>query len=64
MRAEAGLEPVGHKWTDEQTNQLWSYVEDLQEELYHGKGNFTRPQVLQKITNLFSKCQVNLSSSI
>ncbi len=53
--AESGLEPVGHKWTDEECKQLWAYVEDFQDELYHGKDNMTKPQVVAKITTMLSE---------
>ena len=54
VNAEAGFEPVGHRWTEEQCTILWSYIEDFQEELYHGKDNLTRPQVVAKITTMLS----------
>ncbi len=52
--AESGLEPVGHKWTDEECKQLWTYVEEFQDELYHGKDYLTHPQVVAKITTMLS----------
>ena len=42
-------------WSDEETDTLWSYVEKFQLQLYHGKDNMTRPQVIGKITALLSE---------
>lgn len=55
IHAESGLEPLGHKWSDDECKILWLFVEDLQEELYHGKGNLMKPQVIAKITNMMSE---------
>lgn len=55
INAEAGLEPLGHRWSEEECTVLWSYVEDFQDELYHGKDNLTRPQVVAKITAMLSE---------
>ncbi len=49
----------GHKWSDNETKILWSLVKDFQDSLYHGKGNLTHPQVVSKITTIFSKCSTN-----
>ncbi len=54
LRAEGGMEPLGHKWSDNECKMLWTYVEDLQEELFHGKDNLTRPQVVVRITTMLS----------
>ena len=43
-------------WSEEQTAMLWSYVEKFQLQLYHGKDNMTRPQIIAKITALLSEC--------
>ncbi len=29
LRAEGGMEPLGHKWSDNECKMLWTYVEDL-----------------------------------
>ncbi len=55
VRAEGGMEPLGHKWSEDECKLLWTYVEDLQAELFHGKDNLTRPQVVARITTMLSK---------
>ncbi len=54
VRAEGGLEPLAHKWSEEECKILWTYVEDWQDELYHGKGSLTRPRVIARITSMLS----------
>ncbi len=51
-----------HNWTDEQTDTLWSYVEKFQLQLYHGKDNMTRPQIVAKITALLSMYALAMKS--
>lgn len=52
--AEAGMEPIGHRWMEDECILLWSFIEDFQDELYHGKDSLTRPQVVGKITTMLS----------
>ena len=53
-----------HMWSEEETATLWSYVEKFQLQLYHGKDNMTRPQVIAKITALISACACHPFCSI
>ncbi len=54
---QSGLEPLAHKWSEEECKILWTYMEDWQDELYHGKGALTHPRVIARITSMLSTRQ-------
>ncbi len=60
---------TAHYWSEAENETLWSYVEKFHLQLYHGKDNMTRPQVLAKITTLLSMhldmwpCMIDISAT-
>ncbi len=64
LNCVAGSNQSWHSWSEKENDTLWSYVEKFHLQLYHGKDNMTRPQVLTKITTLLSRCSIVMNSPV